>query len=92
MALFVVTYDLKKKDEFDYQKLWDAFDEADSVKFQESDYFVSDDKTPYEVLNHFKQFVHEDDRLLVTQLDETRKPKYTNALKGTNDWVNSHWS
>jgi hypothetical protein len=91
MAFFVVTYDLKKKDEFDYQKLWDAFDETDSVKFQESDYFVSDDKTPFQVYDHFKQFIHEDDRLLVAQLENTRKPKYINALPGTKAWVDSHW-
>jgi hypothetical protein len=92
MALFIVAYDLRKKNEFDYQKLWDEFDRLDSVKFQESDYFLAASNTTVEVRNHFKQFVHEDDLLVVTMLDETDKPQFTRALKGTTDWVNAHWN
>ncbi len=92
MALFVVAYDLRKKDEFDYEKLWDEFNRLDSVKFQESDYFLSANNTTTEIKDHFKQFVHEDDLLMVTRLDENDKPKFTRALKGTTDWVNSHWA
>jgi hypothetical protein len=92
MALFLVSYDLRKKDEFDYQKLWNEFDRLDSVKFQESDYFLSTDNTTTQVRDHFKQFVHEDDLLMVARLDESDKPKYTKGLKGTNDWVNAHWA
>jgi hypothetical protein len=84
MALFVVAYDLRQKDEFDYQKLWDAFDQVDSVKFQESDYFVCAANTSTQVRDHFKQFMHKDDLLVVTLLDENDKPKFTKALKGTN--------
>jgi hypothetical protein len=93
MALFIVAYDLRKKGEFDYQKLWDEFDRLDSVKFQESDYFLSaDNNTTTEVKDHFRQFVHEDDLLMAVRLDESDKPKFTKALRGTTDWVNAHWS
>ena len=91
MALFLVSYDLRKKGEFDYQKLWDEFARLDSVKFQESDYFLASDNTTAEIRDHFKQFVHEDDLLMAAKLDERDKPKYTRTLKGTTDWVNAHW-
>jgi len=34
MAFFVVTYDLRKKGEFDYQPLWDELSHMDAVKFK----------------------------------------------------------
>lgn len=91
MALFFVGYDLRKKGEFDYQKLWDEFDQLDAVKFQESDYFLAANNTITEIKEHFKQFVHEDDLLMVAKLDGNDKPKHTKALKGTNKWLDAHW-
>ena len=92
MALFLVAYDLRKKGEFDYQKLWDEFDRLDSVKFQESDYFLAASNTADEVKNHFKRFVHTDDLLMVAQLNERVKPEFTKALKGSTAWIDNHWS
>jgi hypothetical protein len=90
VAFFVVTYDLKTKDEFDYERLWDEFSKLDAVKFQESDYFLAADNTAEEVRDHFKQFMHEDDMLMVVEF--IKKPKYTKAIKGTNAWVGKHWN
>src|SRR6185312_2700255 len=89
MAFFVVTYDLRKKGEFDYQPLWDELSHMDAVKFQESNYFLSTESTREKIKNHLKQFIHEHDLLMVVEF--YTKPDYTKALKGTNDWVNTHW-
>lgn len=89
MAFFVVTYDLRKKDEFDYQHLWDEFDKLDAVKYQESDYLLAASNTADEVKAHFKKFMHEDDLLMVVEFE--KKPKYSKSLKGTNAWVDKHW-
>jgi hypothetical protein len=90
MAFFVVTYDLRKKDEFDYEKLWDEFNRLDTVKFQESDYFLSAANTTVEIRDHFKQFMHEDDLLMVVKFSE--RPMSTRGLKGTADWISKHWN
>jgi hypothetical protein len=89
MAFFVVSYDLRKKEEFDYQKLWDEFARLDSVKFQESAYFLSANNNATEVRDHFKQFVHDNDLLMVVEFE--KKPRWTRALKGTSDWVEVHF-
>jgi hypothetical protein len=57
MAFFVVTYDLRKKDEFNYQELWDEFDRLDAVKHQESDYFLAAANKADEIRDHFKAFI-----------------------------------
>ncbi len=90
MAFFVVTYDLRKKDEFDYEKLWNEFDRLDTVKFQESDYFLSAANTTTEIRDHFKQFMHEDDLLMVVKFSE--KPMSTRGLQGTAAWISKHWN
>jgi hypothetical protein len=89
MAFYVVTYDLRKKDEFDYQELWDAFDQLDAVKFQESDYLLATSSSITTVKNHFKAKIHEDDLLMVIEF--TEKPEWTRGLKGTTAWVSKHF-
>lgn len=89
MAFFMVSYDLRKKAEFDYQKLWDAFSDIDSVKFQESAYFLDANNTIAEVRDHFANLVHADDLLMIVEF--TQKPRFTKALPGTSAWVNGHW-
>lgn len=89
MAFFVVTYDLRKKQEFDYQPLWDEFDRLDAVKYQESDYLLRADNTIEEIKSHFAALMHDDDLLMVVEF--TDKPDWTRGLKGTRDWINQHW-
>lgn len=89
MAIFMVSYDLRKKDEFDYEELWAAFRALDSVKFQESAYFVSSNSSIAEIKAYFRQHMHPDDLLMVVEF--TEKPDYTKALAGTNAWIKAHW-
>jgi hypothetical protein len=89
MPVFMVSYDLRKKDEFDYEKLWDEFDKLQGVKFQESAYLVDLNNNAEEVRDHFQTFAHPDDLLMVIEV--TKRPKWSKALKGTTDWVNAHF-
>lgn len=89
MAFFVVSYDLRKKEEFDYEKLWDEFTRLKAVKHQESAYFLTASNNAIQIRDHFKSFIHEDDLLMVVEFSE--KPRFTRALKGTADWISSHW-
>jgi hypothetical protein len=90
MAFYVVSYDLVKKSEADYQDLWDELDALDSVKTQNSVYYVSSSKTQQELLDLLKRHIHENDRMMVVTF--TRRPNYTVALKGTNAWLDRHFS
>src|SRR5690348_7673117 len=89
MALYVVSYDLVNKSESEYQDLWDELDAQDSVKTQDSVYYVSSSRTQDELLDLLLQHVHENDRMMVVTF--TRKPRYTKALKGTRDWLEKHF-
>jgi len=89
MAYFVVSYDLRRKAEFDYSKLWAEFKRLDGVKYQESAYFIELANTPPQVKDHFSAFMHEDDLLMVVEFSE--RPSYTRGLQGTNDWVKARW-
>lgn len=83
MALFSITYDLIDKK--DYDTLIDRLKELDTVKVQLSQWFLSADNTAIEVKDHLAQFVDDDDKLMVIEF--SKKPSYTKALKGTNDWL-----
>jgi hypothetical protein len=90
MAFFVVNCDLRRKDEFDYQELWDEFERLGAVKYQKFDYFLSVSNTADEIRDYFKRFVHDDDSLMVIEFE--KKPKFTKSVKGTNAWIDKHWA
>lgn len=88
MAIFAVTYDLNKKK--DYQKLWDEFDRLGGKKAVRSFYLVNvDTDNSKDVLNHLKDYIDDDDTLLVVKTDvddiEAKRP-----LKGTFDWIKNN--
>ncbi|MCP5365844.1 MAG: CRISPR-associated protein Cas2 [Hyphomicrobiales bacterium] len=83
MALFSVTYDLIA--EKDYDALIKRLNELDTVKVQLSQWLLSADNTAAEVKSHLAQYVDDDDKLMVIEFN--KKPAYTKAIKGTNDWL-----
>ena len=86
MPLYSVTYELKG--EKDYEKIWAALDDLDSVKVQRTHYLVSSDhRTAADLRTHLKQFVDKNDRLMVIEF--TKIPSFTMAQKGTRKWLNS---
>jgi len=90
MPFYVVSYDLRKKDEFDYETLWDDLADRDAVKVQESVYLLKSDLSRKDVKEHFASLMHEDDYLLVVEFE--KRPSWTKALKGTRLWVDAHWT
>lgn len=89
MAFFMISYDLRKKAEFQYENLYEAFEKEDCVKCQESVYLLSDDYTASQIKDYFMKFMHSDDLLTVVQF--TEKPGHHRGLKGTQAWIDKHW-
>lgn len=87
MALFTVTYDLIKNK--DYDALIGALEDLDTVKVQLSQWLLSADNTTMEVKDHLAQYVDDDDKLMVIEF--SKRPQFTKAIKGTNDWLNKHF-
>lgn len=90
MAYFLVSYDLvKEQSSFDYQPLWDELDRLGGVKTLLSEYLLEADNTAQEVVNHLKQFIDSNDRLMAVEF--IKRPAYTYALKGTNAWISERF-
>lgn len=86
MALLVIGYDLIKHK--DYPKLWEEMDRLGAHKVIRDFYLVSLNNTASQVRDHLKQFVDDDDRVFVVEF--SKKPQFTKALVGTNDWINAN--
>lgn len=82
MAIFTISYDLIKFK--DYPELWKEFDRLGGQKILESVYLVNLNNTTEQVRDHFKEYIDEDDMLIVSKTTEF---KYIKALKGTGDWI-----
>ena len=86
MANFLVIYDLvNRKSESEYEELWNELKRLGAHRTQYSSWLVSLNNTPKEIVEHFKQFVHSDDRIMVTRL-RAGENYYINAIGGTNRW------
>jgi hypothetical protein len=69
MALYFLDYDLHKKHEFDYQRLWNELERLDAVRILESLWCFNRAQTdPPNLRDHFRQFVHRDDSLCVSEV------------------------
>lgn len=67
MALYFLTYDLRKKR--DYQKLYDELEEFDAVRILESTWCFNRSNTSASGLrNYFKKFVDSDDGLMLSEI------------------------
>jgi CRISPR-associated endonuclease Cas2 len=87
VANYLVIYDLvNKKPEAEYQTLWDELKRLGAHRTQYSSWIVNLNNTAKEIVEHFKQFVHSDDRIMVTRLTGVDN-YYVNAIGGTNKWL-----
>ena len=76
MALFILSYDLRKSRE--YQTLYDELEKFNAVRILESLWCFDRINTNTEGLkNHFKQFIDKDDGLFVSQVA---------VIDGRNQW------
>ena len=86
MANFVIAYDLIKHK--DYPKLWEEMTRLNAHKAIRDFYFVSLNNTASEIRDHLKSFVDDDDKVMVVEFQ--KKPSFTKANAGTNDWINAN--
>lgn len=86
MTTYTVAYDLVKTK--DYQSLWDELARLHAHRTQDSYWLVNVSNTARELHDHLKNFLDEDDRLWVSEL--TLNHHFSNALKGTNDWIKNN--
>lgn len=86
MALFAVSYDLKKNK--DYPTLWEEFTRLGGHKALESFYLLDLNTTAPLLRDHLRGFVDEDDMLMVVEF--MGKPAFIRARQGTNDWISAH--
>ena len=89
MAYFVVTYDLRQKDWEEYDTLIKEIEKMNSVKYQESCWFIDQQKTALQVFNQLKAYIHEDDRLMVVEF--SKKPAWHKGLPGTKVWIEARF-
>jgi hypothetical protein len=69
MALYLLSYDLRKKQESEYQTLWDELAKFKAARVLESDWcFKRLDTDCKGLRGHFKQFIHQNDKLFVAQI------------------------
>ncbi|PZT01195.1 CRISPR-associated endonuclease Cas2 [Stenotrophomonas maltophilia] len=84
MAKFLVSYDLN--DGKDYSRIINELERLGAVRTQRSVYLVNvttEESSGF--LQHLNRFVDADDFLMVVKLYE--RPRFTNAFRGTNDWL-----
>lgn len=91
MAVYLVAYDLlkEKAGTHDYEPLWNELKRLGAHKTQYSLWLVNLNDTPRQVVDHFKRFTDENDRILVSQVNP-RQFWYVNAIAGTNDWLSKN--
>jgi len=83
MALYLVSYDLRKQR--DYQTLWDELRDFDAVRILESDWcFRRFNTTAVGLRDHFAQFIDADDGLFVVEMSESQG-RGRNLLGSPND-------
>lgn len=69
MALYFVEYDLRKKKEHDYQKLWDELETLKAVRVLQSSWCLKkDDTTAHKLFNQLRAFMHSGDGLVVSEV------------------------
>ena len=84
MALFLVSYDLRKHK--DYPKLWAEMERLGGHKPLLSVYLLNVDlDTAAALRDHLSGFIDQDDQLLVVEFSE--KPAHQKANQGTNAWI-----
>ncbi len=84
MALFIISYDLNKTK--NYQKLWKELERLDCHRAIESLWLASLNNTSMEILEHFKDFIDDDDSLIVAKTTKADLKRFR-ANAGTKEWL-----
>ena len=86
MGTYLLCYDLRNESgSQDYETLYERLKELDAHRTQDSVWLINVNNTAKELHDHIKTYMDDDDRLWISEL--TKKHHYSNARKGTNDWL-----
>jgi len=86
---FIVTYDLVKEETSeDYKPLIKDLKDRGGHRYQDSCWLVSLNNTAADVYSHYRAFLDENDKLMVSEL--TRNHEQGRNYKGTNDWIKNN--
>lgn len=83
MTTYLISYDLINRK--DYPKLWDELERLGAKRTLESLWLINLNNTPTEILEHFSQFIDDDDKFWIAEL--TKKHTFKGAKAGTNNWL-----
>lgn len=92
MSIYLVSYDLvdeKKNANHDYKILWDELKRLKAHRTNYSLWLVNMNKTPRDVLVHFRKFVDANDRVWIAKLFNNEYT-FANAMAGTNKWLENN--
>ena len=87
MAHFLISYDLVKRK--DYEKLITELERLNGHKCLLSAWLLDAECTAAELRTHLKQYIDDDDRLIVAQI--TTAPAPSKCFQGTNDWIKARF-
>jgi hypothetical protein len=80
MAIFIISYDLRKPD-FDYKPLYDALDTFKAKHIQDSVWGINTASSANVVYKYLRQHIHnEEDRLFVVTFDKTQDYQAFNSI------------
>lgn len=89
MPPFIVTFDLVKKESSpDYRPLIRDLLKRGAHEYQPLCWRINVANTAAEVYEYFRQFLHADDRLMVSEL--TNNYKLDRNFEGANDWIENN--
>ena len=86
MALFVVSYDLRKNK--DYKRIIEELERLGGHRALESFWFVDLENTAVQVRDHLKDYVDSDDQFAVVEF--TKRPQTWRTRAGTKEWLDAH--
>jgi hypothetical protein len=86
MAVYIVSYDLRKPD-FDYQPLYDALSEINAKRIQKSVWGVTSSYKARAIFDHLWKHMHNThDRLFVVPFDSEEPYKAMNSVNKLNSF------
>ena len=89
MTTYAISYDLHKKDGFDYTNLIDAIKAYPNwCHHLESDWVVTSDKTAEQIRDDLLRHIHKDDKLIVFKL--AREAAWYGLSDKISDWLKNN--
>ena len=87
MGVYLISYDIKVANDFEYQPLWDALEELGAQRALLSLWLLANDATQREIFDHFKSFLRSTDKLIVVEM--ARRPSVQQGFKGTSAFLDA---